>query len=228
MSERIQRRDRSSPDHRRNDSDWGDRVVGVFDRALRAVAGVESGASKPSPAAQVEDEPLTRAQRRHAAGLMRVNHAGEIAAQALYHGQALGARDPSVRAAMEKAAVEEGDHLAWCRQRLSELDAAPSRLDPFWYAASFAIGALAARAGDRYSLGFVAETERQVVEHLDRHIERLPPADRRSRRILERMRADEQAHATGAIAAGGVPLPWIVRRAMRHVSKSMTSSAYYF
>ncbi len=227
MSKRDHRRDRSVPGHRPSESDFGDRMVGVFDRALRAVAGVESGTSEQSPASGVADEPLTRAQRRHAAGLMRVNHAGEIAAQALYHGQALGARDSAVREAMEKAATEEGDHLAWCRERLSELDAAPSRLDPFWYAASFAIGAMAARAGDRYSLGFVAETEHQVVEHLDRHLERLPPGDRRSRRILERMRADEQAHATGAIAAGGVPLPRIVRRLMRHVSKSMTCSAYY-
>lgn len=228
MSRTGHRRDRSARDHRRNESDLGDRLVGVLDRALRSVAGVESEARDPSPASGVEDEPLTKAQRRHAAGLMRVNHAGEIAAQALYHGQALGARDSAVREAMEKAATEEGDHLAWCRERLSELDAVPSRLDPFWYVASFAIGAMAARAGDRYSLGFVAETEHQVVEHLDRHLERLPPGDRRSRRILERMRADEQSHATAAIAAGGVPLPLIVRRLMRHVSKSMTCSAYYF
>ncbi len=228
MSSREDMRDRSSPDRRRIDPDPGDRLVGILDRALRTLAGVESGTGVPSPAARVEDEPLSAAQRRHAAGLMRVNHAGEIAAQALYHGQALGARDPAVREAMAEAAAEEGDHLAWCRERLGELDAAPSRLDPFWYAASFVIGALAARAGDRFSLGFVAETERQVVEHLDRHLERLPPGDRRSRRILERIRADEQGHATKATAAGGLPLPRLVRRAMRQASKTMTRSAYYF
>ena len=179
------------------------------------------------PLGQSGDDALDAPERRHAAGLMRVNHAGEVAAQALYRGQSLAARDAAVRAAMEAAAREEHDHLAWCRTRLEELGAAPSRLVPFWYAGSFAIGAAAGLAGDRWSLGFVVETERQVVEHLDDHLARLPAGDRRSRALLERMRADEQRHATRAHAAGAVALPPIIRCAMRTASKVMTRSAYW-
>ena len=175
----------------------------------------------------VRDDVLDGRERRRAAGLMRVNHAGEVAAQALYRGQSLAARDTAVRAAMEEAAREESDHLAWCRTRLEELGASPSRLDPLWYAGSFALGATAGLAGDRWSLGFVVETERQVVEHLDDHLARLPAGDRRSRALLERMRADEQRHATRAHAAGAAALPPIVRGAMRAASKVMTRSAYW-
>ena len=158
---------------------------------------------------------------------MRVNHAGEVAAQALYQGQSLVARDSGTREAMKRAAREEGDHLVWCRTRLEELGSAPSRLDPLWYAGSLAIGAAAGLAGDRWSLGFVAETERQVVEHLDDHLARLPDGDRRSRALLKRMQSDEQGHATRARAAGGTALPHVVRCAMRAASQVMTRTAYW-
>ncbi len=170
-------------------------------------------------------EPLQGPERRLAAGLMRVNHAGEVAAQGLYHGQALVARDPSVRALLEKAASEETDHLAWCEERLRELNDRRSLLHPFWYAGSFAIGAMAGLASDRVSLGFVAETERQVERHLDSHLERLPAADARGRAILETMRADEQAHGELAQRAGGVNLPAPVRIGMHLASRVMTGTA---
>ena len=221
-----------------------DRLIVAFDRALRGPArtdrdgtrhvraggvadGTLDGHEPGDPAGSVADGALDERERRHSAGLMRVNHAGEVAAQALYRGQSLTARAPEVRAAMEEAAREEGDHLVWCRARLEELGAAPSRLDPLWYAGSLAIGAAAGLAGDRWSLGFVVETERQVAAHLGDHIARLPAGDRRSRALLRRMYADEQRHAVGARAAGGAPLPPIVRRAMRAASKVMTRSAYW-
>ena len=203
-----------------------DRLVIAFDRALRGATRVDHVSGSESPAGDAADDGLDDRERRHSAGLMRVNHAGEIAAQALYHGQSITARDAATRAAMEQAAREESDHLAWCRTRLEELGSAPSRLDPLWYAGSLAIGAGAGLAGDRWSLGFVVETERQVVEHLDDHLSRLPAGDRRSRALLQRMRADEQRHATRARAAGGTALPRIVRRAMRAASKVMTGTAY--
>ena len=203
-----------------------DRLLIAFDHALRVAARVEAGSASPSPAADIADDGLDDAERRHSAGLMRVNHAGEVAAQALYHGQALVARDTGTREAMEQAAREENDHLAWCRRRLDELGSGPSLLDPLWYAGSLAIGAAAGLAGDRWSLGFVAETEHQVVEHLDDHLSRLPEGDRRSRALLQRMQADEQQHATRARAAGGAPLPPAVRGAMRVASKLMTRTAY--
>ncbi|MCY4222132.1 MAG: 2-polyprenyl-3-methyl-6-methoxy-1,4-benzoquinone monooxygenase [Thiotrichales bacterium] len=208
------------------DIDRLDRIIIVFDRALRGLARTDAGPAPEGPAGDIEDDALNDGERRHSVGLMRINHAGEVAAQALYRGQSLVARDPQTRAAMEQAAREESDHLAWCRARLEELDAAPSLLDPLWYAGSLAIGAAAGLAGDRWSLGFVVETERQVVEHLDDHLARLPDGDRRSRAVLERMQADEQSHATRAHAAGGAPLPFVVRRAMRAASKVMTRTAY--
>ena len=204
-----------------------DRLVIAFDRALRGAARVESGPTSESPAGDIADDMLDDGERRHSAGLMRVNHAGEIAAQALYQGQSLVARDPETRESMEQAAREENDHLVWCRARLQELGSVPSRLDPLWYAGSLAIGAAAGLAGDRWSLGFVVETERQVVEHLDDHLARLPDGDHRSRALLGRMRADEQHHATRARAAGGAPLPPVVRRAMRAASRVMTRTAYW-
>ena len=203
-----------------------DRLVIAFDRALRGATRVIHVSESESPTGGAADDVLDDRERRHSAGLMRVNHAGEVAAQALYHGQSLTARDAATRAAMDRAAREESDHLAWCRTRLEELGSAPSRLDPLWYAGSLAIGAGAGLAGDRWSLGFVAETERQVIEHLDGHLSRLPAGDHRSRVLLERMRADEQRHATRAHAAGGAALPRIVRRAMRAASKVMTATAY--
>ena len=203
-----------------------DRLLIAFDRALRGATRTDHVSASESPAGDAADDGLDDRERRHSAGLMRVNHAGEIAAQALYHGQSITARDAATRAAMEQAAREESDHLAWCRTRLEELGSAPSRLDPLWYAGSLAIGAGAGLAGDRWSLGFVVETERQVVEHLDDHLSRLPAGDRRSRALLQRMRADAQRHATRALAAGGAALPRIVRHAMRAASKVMTRTAY--
>lgn len=183
-------------------------------------------------------EPLTRetqdrraaiadAERRTSAALMRVNHAGEIAAQALYHGQALVSRTAATRDLLLKAAHEETDHLAWCETRLKELGSRPSLLNPLWYAGSFAIGAMAALLGDRTSLGFVVETERQVEGHLDQHLARLPPDDARSRAILETMRSDEIAHGLTAKAAGAAELPTPVRMLMRSTARVMTSTAYW-
>ena len=202
-----------------------DRLLANADHALRTVAAAPH-AERPSPAAAEPRASLSDDERRHVAGLMRVNHAGEVAAQALYMGQALVARDDATRARLERAAAEENDHLAWCQERLDELDARPSVLAPFWYAGSFAIGALAGLAGDRWSLGFVVETERQVEAHLDHHLAELPPEDRASRAVLERMKADEVRHAGDARAAGGADLPRPVRGLMRLVSKVMTRTAY--
>ena len=203
-----------------------DRLIVGFDRALRGAARVDRAPGLENPAGDTVDGLLDDDESRHSAGLMRVNHAGEVAAQALYQGQSLTARDAAVRAAMETAAREENDHLVWCRQRLAELGSGPSLLDPFWFGGSLAIGIAAGLAGDRWSLGFVAETERQVVDHLEDHLGRLPEGDRRSRAVLERMQVDERRHATRARAAGGAELPPIVQRAMRAASRVMTRTAY--
>jgi len=170
---------------------------------------------------------LSETERREAAALMRVNHAGEVAAQALYHGQAALARNPATREMLLRAAREEADHLGWCQQRLRELDSRPSVFGPLWYAGSFAIGALAAALGDRISLGFVAETERQVEGHIDSHLERLPAADTRSRAILEAMRHDEIEHGAAAISAGGAELPAPARELMRGTARVMTFTSYW-
>lgn len=170
----------------------------------------------------------TEAGDRHplSVRLMRVNHAGEVAAQALYHGQALMAKDEATREWLLEAAREEADHLAWCEQRLAELGSRPSLLKPFWYAGSFAIGALAGLAGDRNSLGFVAETEKQVIEHIDSHLAQLPEGDERSKRILEQMKDDEARHGSDATKAGGWELPGPVRELMRRTGRFMTRTAY--
>ena len=200
-----------------------DDVIGMFDRGLRTLAGVGT----PSNAAPDAPEgALTEAERRHAAGLMRVNHAGEVCAQALYEGQALAARGDAVRDALKQAAAEEGDHLAWCRQRLEELESRPSALDPVFYAASFLVGAVAGALGDRVSLGFVEATEDQVVRHLDRHLDDLPAEDARSRAIVARMRADEERHGVGALHAGARVFPDGVKQAMTLVSRIMTETTY--
>ncbi len=203
-----------------------DRIVAAADQALRAVAGSPM-AGRSRPGADRADEPLQPDERRHAARLMRVNHAGEIAAQALYQGQALTARLDDVRDSMEDSAAEECDHLAWCEQRLDELGGQRSLLGPVWYAGSFAIGAIAGLAGDRWSLGFVAETEKQVVRHLDGHLAELPERDERSRAILEQMREDEAEHGDKASRAGGTPLPAPLPQLMGVVSKVMTRTAYW-
>lgn len=203
-----------------------DLLLAEADRALRTLAAAAT-ATRPNPAGDTPSGPLQDDARKHAAGLMRVNHAGEIAAQALYQGQALTARDPAVRDSLRQASEEEGDHLAWCEERLRELDARPSVLNPLWYAGSFAIGALAGALGDRVSLGFVAETERQVEGHLHEHLERLPREDERSRRILEQMQRDEIRHGENAREAGAGALPAPVTRLMRLTSQIMTRTAYW-
>ena len=200
-----------------------DDLIGVFDRALRALTGGDI-ADRPAP--EAEEGSLSESERKHAAGLMRVNHAGEICAQALYEGQALTARDPEVREALRTAAAEENDHLAWCRERLEELDGRPSVLDPVFYAASFALGAAVGVLGDKVSLGFVEATEDQVKRHLDRHIADLPEEDERSRAILEEMRADEARHGENARREGGVEFPEPVKEAMTLASRLMTESTY--
>jgi len=202
-----------------------DRLIEEFDRGLRTVAAANV-AARPNPAGASPESVTDPAARRHAAALMRVNHAGEIAAQALYHGQALTARNPAVRRSLLEAARDETDHLAWCEQRVRELGDRTSLLAPVWYAGSFAIGALAGLAGDRTSLGFVAETERQVIEHLESHLHELPPDDERSRRIVEQMQADEDRHGTEARTAGGRELPRPVRELMRRTAEIMTGTAY--
>lgn len=204
-----------------------DHLFASADNALRTVLGSHvNHAGRPNPAADHAETVDDERERQHAAGLMRVNHAGEIAAQALYQGQSVFARDAHVRESMRQSAEEEVDHLAWCEERLAELGSAPSKLAPFWYAGSFAIGAFAGAAGDRWSLGFVAETERQVEAHLDSHLERLPEHDARSRAIVEQMKTDEIRHGEKAVHLGAAKLPWPVRRLMRLTSKVMTSTAY--
>jgi ubiquinone biosynthesis monooxygenase Coq7 len=202
-----------------------DRFIQQLDRGLRTVAAANVSA-RPAPDEGIPETVRDPAARRHAAGLMRVNHAGEIAAQALYFGQALTARNPEVRAKLLEAARDETDHLAWCEQRVRELDSRTSLLAPLWYAGSFAIGAAAGLTGDRTSLGFVAETERQVVEHLDSHLDKLPSDDERSRRIVEQMQRDEARHGHEARRGGGIGLPGPIRALMRRTARIMTSTAY--
>ena len=204
-----------------------DQFLMHMDEAVRTVFGTPPQTERPNPAQAQPEAELAADQRRLVAGLMRVNHAGEVSAQALYQGQALTAKLTEVRAKMERAALEENDHLAWCEQRLEELDSHTSILNPLWYTGSFAIGALAGAAGDKWSLGFVVETERQVVKHLEEHLERLPAQDHKSRAILEQMKEDEAHHATTALEAGSAELPEAVKRLMRLTSKIMTTTAYY-
>jgi ubiquinone biosynthesis monooxygenase Coq7 len=202
-----------------------DRVIGEFDRALRAVAGV-AHAARPSPADDVAEAEMNEAERTHAAALMRVNHVGEVCAQALYQGQALTARDKAMAEELEKAAREEEDHLAWSADRIRELGGRPSLLNPLWYAGSFAFGALAGALGDRWNLAFLAETERQVEEHLSGHLEALPAQDRRTLAVVEAMRADEARHRQTAVRLGAAELPAPAKAAMRLASKVMTTVAY--
>jgi ubiquinone biosynthesis monooxygenase Coq7 len=195
------------------------------DEALRALSGA-AAAQRPSPG-QATATALNDHERRHSAGLMRVNHTGEICAQALYSGQALMARDVRVHAALQSAAIEERDHLAWCRTRLRELDSRASLLDPLWYAGSFAWGVASGLAGDRWSLGFLAETESQVERHLEGHLARLPSGDHASRAIVARMRDDEARHGQAGRDLGAAELPHAVKRAMQFASKVMTRTAYW-
>jgi 3-demethoxyubiquinol 3-hydroxylase len=203
-----------------------DSLLGAADNALRALFA-PARADRPLPPLPEDDPSLGSADRRHVAALMRVNHAGEISAQALYQGQALMARSGVTREFLLRAAAEEGDHLAWCEQRLRELGARPSLLNPLWYAGAFAIGAAAAAASDRLSLGFLRETERQVEGHLDSHLAQLPAVDERSRRIIETMRDDEVRHGEAAAARGGPELPRPMQALMRAASRVMTSLSYW-
>jgi ubiquinone biosynthesis monooxygenase Coq7 len=206
-----------------------DNLLTTVDRALKAI-WVTPKAARPTPTPPVAKHApvadMTAEERREAANLMRVNHAGEVAAQALYHGQAVFARRPEVKTLLDQAAREEADHLAWCAERLTQLGSHPSRLAPLWYAGSFAIGAVAALAGDKWSLGFVSETERQVEGHIDSHLERLPANDARSRAILQTMRDDEIAHGAAARDAGGAELPPPVQTLMRATARVMTETSY--
>jgi len=204
-----------------------DKALMQFDQALHTLVPGSVQSQRPNPAHPIDESTLTPPERRHAAGLMRINHTGEVCAQALYQGQALTARLGSVRAAMEQAAVEEVDHLAWCEQRLRELDSRPSLLNPLFYGASLAIGAVAGAIGDRVSLGFIAATEDQVCKHLEDHLESLPSDEKKSRAILEQMLIDERHHGTTALAAGGMRFPRWMKRAMTRVSGAMTKTTYY-
>ncbi len=203
-----------------------DRLLSGFDNALRTVVKPPSRHTRPNPAGDLEDGELSAAEKRHAAGLMRVNHAGEVAAQGLYQGHAAIARDPDTRAQMQQAANEELDHLGWCEQRLTELGEEPSQLSPLWYAGAFFIGAASGVFGDRWSLGFVEETELQVAEHLSGHLQDLPAEDTRSRAIVEQMRTEEEEHGANAKAAGAAQLPTPVREVMRLTARIMTRTAY--
>ncbi len=201
-----------------------DRLIEPADQALRTLfrAGQPG---RPYPAAGIGETIEQPADRREVAALMRINHAGEVAAQALYQGQAFVAGNPVTREALLEAGREEADHLAWCSQRIRELDSRTSVLDPIWYAGSFAIGVLAGLAGERTSLGFVAETERQVVEHLNGHLRRLPQDDQRTRAIINQMSADEERHGSNAMQAGGAELPSAARSLMKLTAKIMTRTA---
>ena len=202
-----------------------DRAIQEFDRALRSLAGVHR-AARANPSSAVDEAPLSEQDRAHAASLMRVNHVGEVCAQALYQGQALTARDARARHELEQAAREEQDHLAWSAERIRELEGRPSLLNPLWYAGAFAMGAAAGVCSDRWNLAFLAETERQVEEHLSGHLEKLPADDQRTRTLVDAMRSDEARHRQTALRLGAGELPAPLKRAMRVAAKIMTTVAY--
>jgi ubiquinone biosynthesis monooxygenase Coq7 len=202
-----------------------DSAICAFDRTLRTMSSVAT-ASRPNPALGVAEPGLTEQEKTHSAGLMRVNHVGEVCAQALYAAQSAFAKTPLTREQFQKAGEEEVDHLAWTADRLQELGSRTSLLNPLWYAGSFALGAVAAKLGDPISLGFVVETERQVEAHLDRHLDELPPNDLRSRAIVTQMRDDEVAHAEAAAQLGASELPLPVKKVMEAMAKVMTTAAY--
>lgn len=206
-------------------SSLADTFILQVDKALRTLAG-NPGAVRPSPALEISDAELSPGEQQHSAGLMRVNHTGEICAQALYEGQALTAKDAQTRDALKSAASEETDHLAWCEERLEELGSRPSLLNPAFYALSYAMGAVTGLLGDKVSLGFVEATEDQVCRHLENHLETLPEADARSREIVKTMHEDEARHGANALDAGGAEFPEPVKRAMTLVSKLMTETTY--
>jgi ubiquinone biosynthesis monooxygenase Coq7 len=200
-------------------------IIG-FDKALRTVLGTVRS-SRAIPGAGLEEAPLSAQERSHAGALMRVNHVGEVCAQALYQGQALTCRDPAIRAALAQAAEEETEHLAWTDQRLDELASRRSLLNPFWYLGAWSLGVFAGRLGDQWNLGLVAETERQVEAHLDHHLTELPLADVKSRAVVEQMKIDEVRHGQTAVALGAAALPKVAKQAMRIAAGVMTRTAYY-
>ena len=204
-----------------------DRGLIQLQQAIRSCVPGSHRAQRPSPADAAVTPDLSPAERRRSANLMRVNHCGEVCAQALYQGQAATARLGEVRAAMEEAAAEEVDHLVWCEARLKQLNSRPSLLNPLWYALSYGLGAAAGLAGDRWSLGFVAETERQVCRHLEGHLKRLPESDLPSRAVVTQMIEDEKRHGETATAAGGTPLPTPIRLTMSAMSHLMKSTTYH-
>lgn len=204
-----------------------DKAISQFDRALRTLTPGQQTPQRPSPGAQpLAEAALSPSEKQHAAGLMRVNHSGEVCAQALYQGQALTAKLPDVRVEMEQAADEEVDHLAWCEQRLRELNSRPSLLNPLWYGLSYGLGATAGLLSDRVSLGFVAATEQQVCRHLEGHLRDLPAEDDASRKIVQQMLEDEARHGEAALRAGGYDFPGPVKAAMTFASKAMTKASY--
>ncbi|WP_028304846.1 2-polyprenyl-3-methyl-6-methoxy-1,4-benzoquinone monooxygenase [Oceanospirillum maris] len=203
-----------------------DKLLIGADTVLKTLIPGAAEPYRPNPARKAAEQEMTLVERKHAAGLMRINHTGEVCAQALYQGQSATAKLPEVRAQMEEAAREEIDHLAWCEQRIRQLGSRPSLLNPVFYGLSFGIGAAAGVAGDKYSLGFVAATEQQVCKHLEDHMAHLPSSDQKSRVILEQMYADEEQHAEQALAAGGIRFPVPVKMAMKLMSKLMTKSVY--
>ena len=204
-----------------------DILIDHADRVIRTLAGHAKTTGRDTPADSASHAELSDEEAKLSARLMRVNHAGEVAAQALYQGQALTARNKSVQEKLKQAAEEENDHLAWCRKRVNELGEHTSRLDPIWYASSLAIGAVAGLAGDKWNLGFLAETEKQVVDHIDSHLEQLPEADQKTRAILQQMHIDENQHATTAIEQGGADLPEPIKQGMAVVSKIMTKTSFW-
>jgi ubiquinone biosynthesis monooxygenase Coq7 len=203
-----------------------DRIITEFDQGLRTVLA-ESQSVRPYPDREKSEASLSESEKRKAAALMRINHSGEVCAQALYNGQALTARNPATAAALREASREETEHLAWCEKRLRELGSHKSFLNPVFYAGSFALGAVAGALGDKWNLGFLAETENQVGQHIEGHLKRLPEQDGKSRAILEQMRIDEAKHATTATTQGGAPLPLPVKLAMKLSSKIMTKTTYW-
>jgi ubiquinone biosynthesis monooxygenase Coq7 len=203
-----------------------DRLISGLDNALRTIAARRHVAVRQSPAASVAEHELTRFETSRAAGLMRVNHAGEVAAQGLYQGHAAVARDPAVAMQMKDAAEEERDHLGWCDERLAELGSGPSRLSAVWYAGAFVIGAASGLLGDKWSLGFIEETEKQVSEHLRGHLDKLPENDARSRAIVSQMRDEEEQHGVNARRAGAAALPGSIRGMMRLTARIMTLTSY--
>ncbi|MFW5451015.1 MAG: 2-polyprenyl-3-methyl-6-methoxy-1,4-benzoquinone monooxygenase [Methylophagaceae bacterium] len=204
-----------------------DTIIIEADRAIKTVFGKPETTDRPIPGANIQEQELSAAEQTQSMRLMRVNHAGEVSAQALYQGQALTAKLPKVRQSMEQAAIEENDHLLWCQQRVHYFGGHTSLLNPLWYANSFAIGAIAGKVGDKWSLGFVAETEKQVVKHLNEHLQKISSNDEKSRTILEQMKQDELRHGTVALEAGGVELPPPIKLVMGIMSKVMTKTSYW-